>query len=75
MSAQYTFPENTATKLYIADDENPTMGEVLDRAREHFGVTSALNDLNFSCENVKVTGCSCCYDPSDYMLYLVISVR
>jgi len=73
--SKYEFPMSTPDKLYLSEYEVHTLGDLLEQAREHFGVTSAMETLSFSIENIKITGCSCHYDASDYALYTVIERR
>lgn len=75
MARAYELPVSDDSTLYLAND-SASVKTLLEMAALHFSVdTVDTDDFIIEAENVKVTGCACCYDSSDYVLYLVIKRR
>ena len=72
----YNFPESDGKTLYIDMEHRSALsfGELARMASDHFGETASLSQLRVDTKNIKVTGCSCHSEASDYNLYLVIEV-
>ena len=72
----YNFPENDAKTLYLDMEHRSALsfGELAREATEHFGAEVGLSQLRIEAKNIKVTGCSCHSESSDYNLYLVIEL-
>lgn len=74
--AQYRFPESDENKLYVsAEYSTETFENLTERAMDHFNLSKneVMTDINLEIERVQITGCSCCYDPSDYQSYFVMT--
>ena len=72
----YCEPQDTHDMFYI---KTGNFGEIklldlVERANEHFG-TCALTELTISPEWLKIDGCSCCYDSSDYENYICVTIN
>jgi hypothetical protein len=69
-------PVSDANQLYIPIGNFGTinMDDLLERACSHFGCVT-IDEVTISPENLKVDGCSCCYDSSDYEMYLCVTVN
>lgn len=69
-------PDNTPDTLYIDASlyTSLTLGEIIDKAREHFGDNICFDDLTVNAEHVH-TRCLGydLYDPTDYDDYVVIT--
>lgn len=71
-----TEPVSNEKTLYISAGYGTlSMASILEQAEEHFGKKLELENINIEASNIKVDGCSCCYDSSDYQLYLEIEIR
>lgn len=68
-------PESNRQYLYIAVGDFNTINlvDLIEQARDHFGPCEAA-DLAISPEWTQVEGCSCCYDSSDYVNYICVSL-
>ena len=77
MSKQWSYPENTVDKLWIANAEDSrSFGTLLATIREHFGSASALSE--FDIEFTRWTNeepCGCCRDSGVYCNYWEITRR
>lgn len=73
-------PSSTAEKLYIdADWQSFGLDEIVDRINDHFPEAQSMTyeeivaNYQIEIERIQVTGCGCCYDPSDWNTYIVIT--
>lgn len=67
-------PANTSKEYYIQTgnfNDRPLL-EIIEEARAHFGEDTKLSELSIAPEHIKVSGCSCCFDYSDYETYLCV---
>ncbi|MFZ3481997.1 hypothetical protein [Sphingomonas sp. 3-13AW] len=64
-------PENTPETLYVISGQ--TLGYVLEKAKEHFGVDD-VSDLAIDSENIQIRNFGYdLYDGADWCQYLVIT--
>lgn len=72
----YKTPESDGKTLYIDMEYQSALsfGELARMASDHFGETASLSQLRIDSQKIKVTGCSCHDEASDWGLYLVIEV-
>lgn len=69
-------PVSDKNQLYIEIGNYGTiqMDSILRQACEHFGACTP-EEVTISPEYIKVDGCSCCNDMSDYEMYLCVTVE
>lgn len=69
------YPEETEMELYLPWEwEEHSLQELIEAAQEKwFGVD--FEDVKVSVERVKVTGCNCCYDESDYLNFILLKKK
>lgn len=69
-------PVSDSNQLYIEIGNYGTidMDEILRRANAHFGCCT-IDEVTISPEHIKIDGCSCCHDWSDYEMYLCVTVN
>lgn len=48
------------------------LGDIIQRVKESWGEDIDLDRVRIKYENVKMRGCNCCYDPTDYEMHMVI---
>lgn len=68
-------PASTPDTLYVRSDlvARPTLGEILAKARAHFG-TEDIDDLTIVSEDIQIRGLGHDqYDGADWRQYLVIT--
>ena len=67
-------PDDTKDEFYILG--SASMEEIMNRAKQHFGENTWLNDISIRGERIH-TRCLTydLYDPSDYDDYLIISKK
>lgn len=73
--ANYTFPDNTDKLLYLdMDCTTYSFDDIFERISDHFGADKKINQFNIRSERIKITGCSCHSEYSDYNVYLIIEL-
>lgn len=75
-------PTSTPDKLYIdADWQSFGLDEIVDKINAHFPEAEAMlyeelvASYQIEVERIQTTGCMCCYDPSDWNLYIVVTKK
>lgn len=75
-------PTSTPDKLYIdADWQSFSLDEIVDKINAHFPEAESMlyeelvASYQIEVERIQTTGCMCCYDPSDWNLYLVVTKK
>ena len=75
MNQKERFPEDTYHTIYVRNCGTLTMGDLIAKAREKWGLFD-INDLLFDHEEIQV---SCFgydqYDPIDYVFYFTITLK
>ncbi len=72
--SKYNYPQSDANTFYMSVEySQQSVIDIIERAQEHFCGNITPENLLISAENIKITGCGCCYDPSDYQMYLVVT--
>lgn len=69
-------PVSNERTLYVpVDYADYSLRELIEKASDYFGMTTeeVLDDIYISTERVQERGCSCCYDPSDWAMYVVMN--
>lgn len=69
-------PVSNELTLYVPGDYSDyTLRELVEKAADHFGMTTeeVLDGVDVSAERIQERGCSCCYDPSDWAMYVVMN--
>lgn len=66
-------PKNSKTILYIPASEMPSIQDILDQARAHFGEDIDLDELSITAEHIHVHHLGYdLHDPSDWQDYIII---
>ena len=75
-------PTSTPDKLYIdADWQSFGLDEIVDKINAHFPEAQDMlyeelvASYQIEVERIQTTGCMCCYDPSDWNLYIVVTKK
>lgn len=70
------YPVSDSNQLYIEVGNFGTinMQSILEQACSHFGCVT-IDEVVISPEDIKVEGCGCCYDASDYRLFLCVTIE
>lgn len=72
----YNFPTSDEKTLYVdMDCRTYTFDELFEKIKEHFGPERQINEFNIKSERIKITGCSCHPEYSDYEVYLIVELR
>lgn len=69
-------PVSDSNQLYIhvGDFNTINLSSIIELAQSHFGCVT-VDEIVISPENIQVEGCSCCYNSSDYRLYLCVTIE
>lgn len=70
------WPDDCAKCFYITSDSNPSLAEILDRAKEKWGDDIDLGRIRIGAEKIH-TSCLTydLYDPSDYTEFVVVTLE
>ncbi len=75
-------PTSTPDKLYIdADWQTFGLDEIVDKINTHFPEAQPMlyeelvASYQIEVERIQTSGCMCCYDPSDWNLYIVVTKK
>lgn len=67
------WPNDNETTLHMNNHMNYSISEIIDAVKTKWGDDVNMDSIHITSENIKTSGCSCCYDSSDYTLFLVIT--